>query len=204
MKWWIFSTVVGLGIFGIGSFAQDSASGGQFEVIDVSGQVVGDLQGSSKSARSAWTKACDSWKNEMKDLNKTNQILGMNCNNPSCTLIDAAEWQCTSTGTYKVKTAGVKVGSSTVAPSPPEPPVAPPLPPEHEIAVQPPQVVIEAVPPPRVGFLWIGGYWGWVGARHVWMPGRWVNDRPGYVWSHEAWVPHGRGWRFQPGRWERR
>lgn len=175
---------------------------GQFEVVDVSGQVVGELEATSQSARSNWSKACQEWKNESKDLNKNNEVLGISCNNPSCSLIDAAKWQCTSTGTYKVKTAGVRVNTSTVAPPPPEPPVAPPLPPEHEIAVAPPEVVVEAVPPARVGFVWVPGYWGWGGHSHVWIPGRWMNDRPGFLWVRDRWTRHGAGWRFEAGRWE--
>jgi len=184
--------------------AQTPPPSGQFEVIDVSGQIVGDLQLNSDTAREKWTKACQEWKAETKDLNKNNEVLGINCNNPSCNLIDASKWQCTSTGTYKVKTAGVHVSSSTAAPPLPEPPVADPLPPNHEIATAPPEVVVEAVPAPRVGFIWIGGYWGWAGRRHVWIPGRWANERPGYIWTQSRWERHGQGWHFEQGRWEGR
>lgn len=76
----------------------------------------------------------------------------------------------------------------------------------------PGEVVGEAPPPPRVeivgvapypGWLWIGGYWGWGGARYVWTPGRWEAPRPGYRWQPHQWQPDGRGWRERPGRWER-
>ncbi|HEY8050695.1 MAG TPA: hypothetical protein VIE63_16100, partial [Ramlibacter sp.] len=46
-----------------------------------------------------------------------------------------------------------------------------------------PEVVAPYGPPPLVaetygvapypGALWIGGYWGWQGGRHVWTQGRW-------------------------------
>jgi hypothetical protein len=43
-------------------------------------------------------------------------------------------------------------------------------------------VVMVAPPPPRVevmgeapqpGYVWIGGYWNWVGDRHTWVAGHW-------------------------------
>ncbi len=177
---------------------------GKFEIVDLSGQIVGELQSSSDSARSSWSQACAEWKNETKDLNKNNEVLGINCNTASCNFAETGKWQCVSTGTYKVKTAGTRVTNSNIAPPLPEPPVAAPLPPEHEIAVAPPETIVEVVPPARVGFIWIGGYWGWSGHHHVWIPGRWTNARPGYNWYPERWERHGRGWHFESGRWEMR
>jgi WXXGXW repeat (2 copies) len=73
-------------------------------------------------------------------------------------------------------------------------------------------VVLVAPPAPRVevvgvapnpGYVWIGGYWNWVGGRHVWVPGRWDRGRPGYHWEAHTWVREGDGWRMRPGRWVR-
>jgi hypothetical protein len=73
-------------------------------------------------------------------------------------------------------------------------------------------VVMVAPPAPRVevigvaptpGYVWIGGYWNWVGGKHVWVPGRWDRGRPGYHWEAHAWVREGDGWRMRPGRWVR-
>jgi hypothetical protein len=73
-------------------------------------------------------------------------------------------------------------------------------------------VVMVAPPAPRVevigvaptpGYVWIGGYWNWVGGRHVWVPGRWDRGRSGYHWESHAWVREGDGWRMRPGRWVR-
>lgn len=61
--------------------------------------------------------------------------------------------------------------------------------------------VIGAAPYP--GYFWIGGYWNWVGHRHVWVPGYWAAPRPGYRWAPHAWRPYGGGWRAYPGRWHR-
>ncbi|HEY0745971.1 MAG TPA: hypothetical protein VGD63_04675 [Steroidobacteraceae bacterium] len=73
-------------------------------------------------------------------------------------------------------------------------------------------VVMVAPPPPRVevigvapepGYVWVGGYWGWVGGRHEWVSGHWVEGRPGRHWVPHAWVREGDGWRLRPGHWER-
>src|ERR1700756_863951 len=66
------------------------------------------------------------------------------------------------------------------------------------VAPPPPQgEVIGAAPAP--GYLWIGGYWNWVGGRHVWVAGRWEAPRPGYRWVAHAWEHEARGWRMRPG-----
>lgn len=73
-------------------------------------------------------------------------------------------------------------------------------------------VVMVAPPAPRVevigtapspGYVWIDGYWNWVGGRHVWVAGRWDRGRPGYHWQAHSWVREGDGWRMRPGRWVR-
>jgi len=73
-------------------------------------------------------------------------------------------------------------------------------------------VVMVAPPPPREevigvapvpGYVWMGGYWGWVGDRHEWVPGRWAPPRPGRHWAGHQWVRQGDGWRMRPGHWER-
>ena len=70
--------------------------------------------------------------------------------------------------------------------------VAPPPPREEVIGV-----------PPEPGYVWLGGYWGWVGNRHEWMPGHWAAPRPGHHWVTHQWVRQGDGWRLRPGHWER-
>jgi hypothetical protein len=73
-------------------------------------------------------------------------------------------------------------------------------------------VVMVAPPPPRIeaigtapvpGYVWIDGYWSWVGSRHEWVPGRWSPGRPGHHWVAHTWVRAGDGWRMRPGHWER-
>jgi hypothetical protein len=72
------------------------------------------------------------------------------------------------------------------------------------VTVAPPPLRYEAYgPPPVVGSIWIGGYWGWRGGRHDWVPGHWAGPRPGYHWEPHRWVPQGGGWRLQGGFWAR-
>lgn len=64
----------------------------------------------------------------------------------------------------------------------------------------PPPPRMEVVPVmPFVGALWIGGYWNWVGHRHVWVPGHWSAPRPGYRYEPRRWAPQGHGWGLQGG-----
>ena len=70
--------------------------------------------------------------------------------------------------------------------------VAPPLPREEIIGVAP-------VP----GYVWIGGYWNWVGNSHQWISGYWAAPRRGRVWVAHQWVRQGDGWRLTGGRWVR-
>jgi hypothetical protein len=73
-------------------------------------------------------------------------------------------------------------------------------------------VVMIAPPPPRVevvgvaptpGYVWLAGYWNWVGDRHEWVAGHWAPPRPGHHWVAHQWVRQGDGWRMKPGHWER-
>ena len=72
------------------------------------------------------------------------------------------------------------------------------------VMVAPPAPQVEAKPaPPRPDSVWIGGYWNWVGGRHIWVSGHWTKPRPGHHWVAYEWVRQGDGWRLRPGHWER-
>jgi hypothetical protein len=73
---------------------------------------------------------------------------------------------------------------------------------ETDVAPPPPQVEVIPVAP-FVGAVWIGGYWGWQGGRHVWYGGRWEHPRAGYIWHPHAWVAVGGHWRLRAGYWGR-
>lgn len=73
------------------------------------------------------------------------------------------------------------------------------------VTVAPPSPQVEVVvAPPGPGYFWIGGFWNWVGGRHVWVGGHWEAHRPGYQYAPHQWRREGNGWRQAPGRWERR
>jgi hypothetical protein len=75
------------------------------------------------------------------------------------------------------------------------------------------QVVVEAPPPspyqevipvlPFPGAVWIGGYWGWSGGRHHWVPGYYERPRAGYRYEPHRWEPHGGRWHLRVGGWVR-
>jgi hypothetical protein len=72
------------------------------------------------------------------------------------------------------------------------------------VAVPPPAPQVEVIGvPPQPGYVWIGGYWDWVGGRHVWAPGYWAAPRPGYRWVPHRWAYGGGGWRLHQGYWAR-
>lgn len=76
-----------------------------------------------------------------------------------------------------------------------------------------PAVVVDAPPPapyaevvpvmPYAGAVWIGGYWGWNGGRHNWVPGYWERPRPGYRYEPYRWEPRGGRWHLHAGGWRR-
>lgn len=72
------------------------------------------------------------------------------------------------------------------------------------VAIAPPSVRVETEGvAPGAGYVWIGGYWGWAGGRHEWMPGFWERPHPGYYWVPHTWVHVGGGWRLREGYWHR-
>jgi hypothetical protein len=69
------------------------------------------------------------------------------------------------------------------------------------VAPPPPQAEVIGVAP-GPGYIWIGGFWNWVGGRHVWVGGHWEQGRPGYRWVPHRWEHEEHGWRMRPGHWE--
>ena len=64
----------------------------------------------------------------------------------------------------------------------------------------PPAPVYEMVPAlPFAGAIWVGGYWGWAGGRHQWVPGHYQRPRVGFVWSPYRWLSVGGGWHLRGG-----
>jgi hypothetical protein len=73
------------------------------------------------------------------------------------------------------------------------------------VAVAPPAPIAETYgPAPVAGYVWLGGYWNWVGGQHVWVRGHWEAPRAGYRWVPHAWVHRSDGWHLGRGHWARR
>jgi len=73
-----------------------------------------------------------------------------------------------------------------------------------QVGVPPPAPIVEVVPAPRSGYVWVPGYYAWHGDRHIWIRGRYVVERPGYAWVPDRWVQSGSQWRQERGYWEPR
>jgi hypothetical protein len=93
--------------------------------------------------------------------------------------------------------------------------VAPYPPPPRQVVYAEQPIAVADIPPPApyqevitpvpfAGAVWIGGYWGWAGGRHQWVPGRWEAPRPGYAWAPHRWVPVNGRWHLTGGAWVRR
>jgi WXXGXW repeat (2 copies) len=65
----------------------------------------------------------------------------------------------------------------------------------------PPPVRYEFVPAPRVGFVWVPGYWDWRYNRHHWVGGHWVRHRPGYFFAPARWVAQDGRWYYHAPGW---
>ena len=71
------------------------------------------------------------------------------------------------------------------------------------VNVAPPAPVVEVVPAPRAGWVWVPGFWEWRGHRHFWVRGHWEHARHGYYYAPARWVQRGDRWEFSHGRWLR-
>lgn len=71
------------------------------------------------------------------------------------------------------------------------------------VTVAPPAPQVEAVPEPRLGYVWTPGYWRWRGHRHVWVDGHWVRARAGFRWAPDVWYNDGGRWLYTRGHWVR-
>jgi hypothetical protein len=72
------------------------------------------------------------------------------------------------------------------------------------VLVAPPGPRAETIgEPPEPGYVWLGGYWNWVGNRHEWIAGHWAPPRPHREWVPYQWVRQGDGWTLKKGHWQR-
>ncbi|QLY25307.1 hypothetical protein [Bdellovibrio sp. KM01] len=79
-----------------------SSAENKFEITSGEDDVEGDEATLIKEARANWKKACTEWKKELKELNKDNRILTMNCGKMVCST-EGVESVCRSKAAYKLK-----------------------------------------------------------------------------------------------------
>jgi hypothetical protein len=72
------------------------------------------------------------------------------------------------------------------------------------VDMAPPAPVVEVVPPvPFVGAVWVNGFWGWSGSRHVWTAGHYIRPLAGHRWVPHRWEPVNGRWVLRGGFWMR-
>lgn len=76
----------------------------EYQITEGDAEITGDPHVLTKGARDSWKKACDDWKKEIRELNKDNQVMALNCSKPACSKTSSTETVCESKGTYKLKT----------------------------------------------------------------------------------------------------
>lgn len=74
-----------------------------YEIVEGEDEIAGEPQLTIKEARLSWNKQCKEWKEEIKELNKTNVVMHINCGKMAC-VKETTDHACTSQGKYKVKT----------------------------------------------------------------------------------------------------
>lgn len=75
----------------------------RYHIVEGAEDLTGDTDVVRKAAMDSWKKACNEWKTELKELNKNNQLLSLNCGKMTC-VKEGVESTCTSKATYKLKT----------------------------------------------------------------------------------------------------
>lgn len=76
----------------------------EFVFLSEKGEILGDPEPGLKESYANWKKACEDWKIEVKELNKNNEVLSLNCNAPFSTRLSNGTQVYKSIGTYTVKT----------------------------------------------------------------------------------------------------
>ncbi len=77
----------------------------------------------------------------------------------------------------------------------------PPVLPLAYVDTQPPPPQDEAVPQPKAGFVWVRGYWEFLGGKWVWHGGAWQAAREGATWRDGHWERRDDHYHWVEGRW---
>ncbi len=81
-----------------------------YEIVEGDGDISGDPASGAVESLASWKTACAEWKKEIRELNKDNQVLILNCNKAHVESLPNGQRVYSSTGTYKLK---VKTGETT-------------------------------------------------------------------------------------------
>lgn len=73
-----------------------------YEIVEGRDEITGDPNFAREGAQVSWKNACKEWKTSMREMNKGNQMITLNCNSPTQEKSgDMTTYK--STGTYKMK-----------------------------------------------------------------------------------------------------
>ncbi len=73
-----------------------------FEIVEGKDEIAGEPTNDRKSAYASWKEQCADWKKSMREMNKDNQLITLNCGSPT---LKKEEYILTfsSTGSYKMR-----------------------------------------------------------------------------------------------------
>ena len=60
-----------------------SAEDAEYEIISDTAEITGDPSSVDKNAYNSWKEARDQWKKDLRDSNKNNEVLAMDCSQPT-------------------------------------------------------------------------------------------------------------------------
>lgn len=72
------------------------------EILEGSAEIAGDPNPMEKAARKSWKTACDDWRKDVKEMNKDNIVLILDCNSAKCE-VEGHMRTCKSIATYKIR-----------------------------------------------------------------------------------------------------
>ncbi len=74
-----------------------------FEVVSGTEDVTGEPTPTHRESYASWKQACDAWKKEMREMNKENSLIALNCNVALASKDPAGLSTHHSTGSYKLR-----------------------------------------------------------------------------------------------------
>ncbi len=75
----------------------------EYEIIDGSEEIIGSPEFDRTKARTQWKEACKEWRDNLKELNKSNSLINLTCGSPSMIREEENKYSYHSKAAYKVK-----------------------------------------------------------------------------------------------------